>query len=157
MESRKKGAEKENAWELSVKKYKEKYPEEFQLFDRLSKGELPSEFDSTIEGLVKSFEDDETSHASRKCSGICLDALGPILPELIGGSADLSPSNNTEWKGSEVLKPDSGGNYLNYGVREFGMSAIMNGMYLHGGIRPYGGTFLTFLIMQEMLYECLLS
>ena len=141
----KKGAEKENAWELSVKKYKEKYPEEFQLFDRLSKGELPSEFDSTIEGLVKSFEDDETSHASRKCSGICLDALGPILPELIGGSADLSPSNNTEWKGSEVLKPDSGGNYLNYGVREFGMSAIMNGMYLHGGIRPYGGTFLTFL------------
>ena len=76
---------------------------------------------------------------------MCLDALGPILPELIGGSADLSPSNNTEWKGSEVLKPDSGGNYLNYGVREFGMSAIMNGMYLHGGIRPYGGTFLTFL------------
>ena len=141
----KEGAEKENAWELLVKKYKEKYPEEFQVFDRLSKGELPSEFDSTIEGLVKSFEDDETSHASRKCSGMCLDALGPILPELIGGSADLSPSNNTEWKGSEVLKPDSGGNYLNYGVREFGMSAIMNGMYLHGGIRPYGGTFLTFL------------
>ena len=141
----KNGAEKENAWELLVKKYKEKYPEEFQVFDRLTKGELPSEFDSTIEGLVKSFEDDETSHASRKCSGMCLDALGPILPELIGGSADLSPSNNTEWKGSEVLKPDSGGNYLNYGVREFGMSAIMNGMYLHGGIRPYGGTFLTFL------------
>ena len=79
----KEGAEKENAWELLVKKYKEKYPEEFQVFDRLSKGELPSEFDSTIEGLVKSFEDDETSHASRKCSGMCLDALGPILPELI--------------------------------------------------------------------------
>ena len=67
------------------------------------------------------------------------------MPELIGGSADLSPSNNTEWKGSTILTPDSGGNYLNYGVREFGMSAIMNGMYLHGGIRPYGGTFLTFL------------
>ena len=94
--------------------------------------------------MVKSFEDDETSHASRKCSGMCLDALGPILPELVGGSADLSPSNNTEWKGSEFLKPDSGGNYLNYGVREFGMSAIMNGMYLHGGNKAIWWNFFNF-------------
>ena len=139
------GKEQESTWNQILKDYQEKCPEEFLVFDRLVKGELPSEFNSVIEKLLKSFEEDETSHASRKCSGLCLDALGPILPELIGGSADLSPSNNTEWKGSTILTPDSGGNYLNYGVREFGMSAIMNGMYLHGGIRPYGGTFLTFL------------
>ena len=139
------GKEQESNWNQILKNYQEECPEEFLVFDRLVKGELPSEFNSVIEKLLKSFEEDETSHASRKCSGLCLDALGPILPELIGGSADLSPSNNTEWKGSTILTPDSGGNYLNYGVREFGMSAIMNGMYLHGGIRPYGGTFLTFL------------
>ena len=139
------GKERESSWEEILKGYQEKYPEEFIVFDRLIKGELPAEFDSVIEKLIKSFEEDETNYASRKCSGLCLDALGPVLPELIGGSADLSPSNNTEWKGSTVLTPESGGNYLNYGVREFGMSAIMNGMYLHGGIRPYGGTFLTFL------------
>ncbi len=126
------GKERESSWEEILKGYQEKYPEEFLVFDRLIKGELPAEFDSVIEKLIKSFEEDETNYASRKCSGLCLDALGPVLPELIGGSADLSPS-------------ESGGNYLNYGVREFGMSAIMNGMYLHGGIRPYGGTFLTFL------------
>ena len=139
------GKERESSWEEILKGYQEKYPEEFLVFDRLIKGELPAEFDLVIEKLIKSFEEDETNYASRKCSGLCLDALGPVLPELIGGSADLSPSNNTEWKGSTVLTPESGGNYLNYGVREFGMSAIMNGMYLHGGIRPYGGTFLTFL------------
>ena len=139
------GKERESSWEEILKDYQEKCPEEFLVFDRLVKGELPAEFDLVIEKLIKSFEEDETNYASRKCSGLCLDALGPVLPELIGGSADLSPSNNTEWKGSTVLTPETGGNYLNYGVREFGMSAIMNGMYLHGGIRPYGGTFLTFL------------
>ena len=139
------GKERESSWEEILKDYQEKCPEEFLVFDRLVKGELPAEFDLVIEKLIKSFEEDETNYASRKCSGLCLDALGPVLPELIGGAADLSPSNNTEWKGSTVLTPESGGNYLNYGVREFGMSAIMNGMYLHGGIRPYGGTFLTFL------------
>ncbi len=139
------GKERESSWEEILKDYQEKCPEEFLVFDRMVKGELPAEFDLVIEKLIKSFEEDETNYASRKCSGLCLDALGPVLPELIGGSADLSPSNNTEWKGSTVLTPETGGNYLNYGVREFGMSAIMNGMYLHGGIRPYGGTFLTFL------------
>ena len=139
------GKERESSWEEILKDYQEKCPEEFLVFDRLGKGELPAELDLVIEKLIKSFEEDETNYASRKCSGLCLDALGPVLPELIGGSADLSPSNNTEWKGSTVLTPETGGNYLNYGVREFGMSAIMNGMYLHGGIRPYGGTFLTFL------------
>ncbi len=139
------GKKYESDWLLLVEAYKEKFTEEFETFNRLVKGDLPKELDSVLENLIKEFEADETSHASRKCSGMCLDALGPILPELVGGSADLSPSNNTEWKGSSVLTPDSGGNYLNYGVREFGMSAIMNGMILHGAIRPYGGTFLTFL------------
>ena len=139
------GKKYESDWHLLVEAYKEKFTEEFETFNRLVKGDLPKELDSVLENLIKEFEADGTSHASRKCSGMCLDALGPILPELVGGSADLSPSNNTEWKGSSVLTPDSGGNYLNYGVREFGMSAIMNGMILHGAIRPYGGTFLTFL------------
>ena len=139
------GKKYESDWHLLVEAYKEKFTEEFETFNRLVKGDLPKELDSVLETLMKEFEADETSHASRKCSGMCLDALGPILPELVGGSADLSPSNNTEWKGSSVLTPDSGGNYLNYGVREFGMSAIMNGMILHGAIRPYGGSFFTFL------------
>ena len=139
------GKKYESDWHLLVEAYKEKFTEEFETCNRLVKGDLPKELDSVLENLIKEFEADGTSHASRKCSGMCLDALGPILPELVGGSADLSPSNNTEWKGSSVLTPDSGGNYLNYGVREFGMSAIMNGMILHGAIRPYGGTFLTFL------------
>ncbi len=139
------GKKYESDWLLLVEAYKEKFTEEFETFNRLVNGDLPKELDSVLENLIKEFEADGTSHASRKCSGMCLDALGPILPELVGGSADLSPSNNTEWKGSSVLTPDSGGNYLNYGVREFGMSAIMNGMILHGAIRPYGGTFLTFL------------
>ena len=139
------GKKYESDWHLLVEAYKEKFTEEFETFNRLVNGDLPKELDSVLENLIKEFEADGTSHASRKCSGMCLDALGPILPELVGGSADLSPSNNTEWKGSSVLTPDSGGNYLNYGVREFGMSAIMNGMILHGAIRPYGGTFLTFL------------
>ena len=139
------GKKYESDWHLLVESYKEKFTDEFETFNRIVKGDLPKELDSVLENLIKGFEADGTSHASRKCSGLCLDALGPILPELIGGSADLSPSNNTEWKGSSVLTPDSGGNYLNYGVREFGMSAIMNGMILHGAIRPYGGTFLTFL------------
>ncbi len=139
------GKKYESDWDLLARTYEAKFTDEFETFNRLVKGDLPKELDSVLENLIKEFEADGTSHASRKCSGICLDALGPILPELVGGSADLSPSNNTEWKGSSVLTPDSGGNYLNYGVREFGMSAIMNGMILHGAIRPYGGTFLTFL------------
>ena len=139
------GKKYESDWDLLARTYEAKFTDEFETFNRLVKGDLPRELDSVLENLIKQFEADRTSHASRKCSGMCLDALGPILPELVGGSADLSPSNNTEWKGSSVLTPDSGGNYLNYGVREFGMSAIMNGMILHGAIRPYGGTFLTFL------------
>ena len=135
----------EDQWLEKLNEYAKNYPSEAKEFERLVSGELPVEFESTISDLIKSFETDESDYASRKCSGICLDSIGPVMPELIGGSADLTPSNNTQWKGAEQLSSDGTGNYLNYGVREFGMSAIMNGLILHGGIRPYAGTFLTFL------------
>ena len=135
----------EDQWLEKLKEYAKNHKSEAQEFERLVTGELPIEFESTISDLIKKFETDETDYASRKCSGICLDGLGPVMPELIGGSADLTPSNNTQWKGAEQLNSDGTGNYINYGVREFGMSAIMNGLVLHGGIRPYAGTFLTFL------------
>ncbi len=135
----------EDQWLEKLKEYAKNHKSEAKEFERLVTGDLPVEFESTISDLIKKFETDETDYASRKCSGICLDGLGPVMPELIGGSADLTPSNNTQWKGAEQLSSDGTGNYINYGVREFGMSAIMNGLVLHGGIRPYAGTFLTFL------------
>ena len=135
----------EDQWLEKLNEYAKNYPSEAKEFERLVSGDLPVEFESTISDLIKSFETDESDYASRKCSGICLDSIGPVMPELIGGSADLTPSNNTQWKGAEQISSDGTGNYLNYGVREFGMSAIMNGLILHGGIRPYAGTFLTFL------------
>ena len=135
----------EDQWLEKLNEYTKNHASEAKEFERLVTGGLPVEFESTISDLIKSFETDESDYASRKCSGICLDSLGPVMPELIGGSADLTPSNNTQWKGAEQLSSDGTGNYLNYGVREFGMSAIMNGLILHGGIRPYAGTFLTFL------------
>ncbi len=135
----------EDQWLEKLKEYAKNYKSEAKEFERLVTGDLPVKFESTISDLIKKFETDETDYASRKCSGICLDGLGPVMPELIGGSADLTPSNNTQWKGAEQLNSDGTGNYINYGVREFGMSAIMNGLVLHGGIRPYAGTFLTFL------------
>ena len=135
----------EDQWLEKLKEYAKNYKSEAKEFERLVTGDLPVKFESTISDLIKKFETDETDYASRKCSGICLDGLGPVMPELIGGSADLTPSNNTQWKGAEQLSSDGTGNYINYGVREFGMSAIMNGLLLHGGIRPYAGTFLTFL------------
>ena len=135
----------EDQWLEKLNEYAKNHASEAEEFERLVTGDLPVEFESTISDLIKNFETDESDYASRKCSGICLDSLGPVMPELIGGSADLTPSNNTQWKGAEQLSSDGTGNYLNYGVREFGMSAIMNGLILHGGIRPYAGTFLTFL------------
>ena len=139
------GQNEEDQWSEKLKEYSKSYANEAKELERLISGKLPENFDTTISDLISNFEADESDYASRKCSGICLDNLGPIMPELIGGSADLSPSNNTQWKGSQQLSSDGAGNYLNYGVREFGMSAIMNGLILHGGIRPYAGTFLTFL------------
>ena len=139
------GNNQEQNWLEKLDLYKTNYLEDYEEFKRLVDGELPKNIGNIFNELISRFDEDETNYASRKCSGICLDTFGPSMPELIGGSADLSPSNNTEWKGTSHLTEDGSGNYLNYGVREFGMSAIMNGMVLHGGIRPYAGTFLTFL------------
>ena len=142
---KKEGNYQEQNWLEKLDLYKTNYLEDYEEFKRLVDGELPKNIGNIFNELISRFDEDETNYASRKCSGICLDTFGPSMPELIGGSADLSPSNNTEWKGTSHLTEDGSGNYLNYGVREFGMSAIMNGMVLHGGIRPYAGTFLTFL------------
>ena len=139
------GQKEEDLWQEKLSEYSKNYSNDARELERLMSSNLPENFENIISNLISSFEADESNHASRKCSGICLDSLGPIMPELIGGSADLSPSNNTKWKGAQQLSSDGDGNYLNYGVREFGMSAIMNGLILHGGIRPYAGTFLTFL------------
>ena len=98
-----------------------------------------------IEGYIQQTQKESADLATRKASLACLNAVGPVLPELLGGSADLSGSNLTNWSGSEPITRDNlGGNYIHYGVREFGMSAIMNGMALYGGFIPYSGTFLVF-------------
>ena len=109
-------------------------------------GEMPADFHTKASAYIAQCQAEGASIATRKASQNCLDAYGPSLPELLGGSADLAGSNNTIWQGSDVITADNaGGNYINYGVREFGMSAMMNGMALHGGFIPYGATFLVFM------------
>jgi len=114
-------------------------------FLRRQKGELPADFDQVIAKICDDFRGKNAKIATRVASGNCLDALVPAVPELIGGSADLTPSNNTKAKGEEDIKPgDFSGRYIRFGIREHGMAAAMNGMAVHGGLIPYGGTFLTF-------------
>lgn len=138
------GAELEQAWEARLARYAEAFPAEAAELQRRLKGELPSDLGS--EALVEQAQEKAESIASRKASLACLNALGPQLPELLGGSADLAPSNLTFWSGAKAIsQQDASGNYLHYGVREFGMGAIMNGIAVHGGFVPYGATFLTFM------------
>src|SRR5205814_2497107 len=114
-------------------------------FLRRYKSELPADFDSAIARGCDEFRAKIAKIATRQASGAVLDALAPAVPELIGGSADLTPSNNTKAKGEEDVKPGNfSGRYIRYGVREHEMAAAMNGMAAHGGLIPYGGTFLTF-------------
>ena len=144
-DARKHGKEFESRWNEKFSAYKEKFPQLAAEFNRRSKGELPTNWKNTVSDYVNSTNEKGESIASRKASQNSLDAYGPDLPELIGGSADLTVSNLTLWSGSEInsnKKP--GGNYLYYGVREFAMCAINNGITLHGGFIPYGGTFLIF-------------
>ena len=107
-------------------------------------GELPADWNAKAAGFIASVNDKAETIASRKASQNALNGFGPLLPEFIGGSADLAGSNLTIWSGSEDINEGNGGNYIYYGVREFGMSAIMNGISLHGGFIPYGATFLMF-------------
>jgi transketolase len=132
-------------WDGVLKGYRASYPELAAEFERRMRGELPADWKAKSQAFVEQVSGAGAEIATRKASEVSLNGLAPMLPELLGGSADLTGSNLTWWKGSRaVTKQDFGGNYLFYGVREFGMSAVMNGLALHGGFIPYGGTFLTF-------------
>jgi transketolase len=145
-DARIKGNVVEANWQDKFTNYQKQYPELAAEFSRRIHGELPKEWPQKVEEFIKKIEQENKSMATRKASQVCLNTFGLILPELLGGSADLTGSNYTDWSGSKALsKTVSDGNYIHYGVREFGMFAIMNGIALHGGFIPYGGTFLTFV------------
>ena len=140
----KEGSDLESDWNIKFSKYKEKFPNEASEFERRINSDLPVDWLNESQKFIKSCNEKEESIATRKASQNSIEAYAKILPEMIGGSADLAASNLTMWSGSKDIKDFSGGNYINYGVREFGMSAIMNGISSHKGFIPYGGTFLTF-------------
>ena len=144
-DGRERGAAAEAAWAERMAAYATEYPQEHAELQRRLAGELPSGWDAAADEAVAALAANDKAVATRKASEMALNVFGPSLPELIGGSADLSGSNNTFFKGSRrIAAGDFDGNYLHYGVREFGMTAIMNGLALHGGFKPYGGTFLVF-------------
>jgi transketolase len=145
-DARAKGKSAEDAWNRKFAEYKKAHPELAAEFERrVIKGELPKNWSAKAEEFVKSVDAKAETIASRKASQNALNGFGPVLPEFLGGSADLAGSNLTIWKGSRgVSNTVSDGNYIYYGVREFGMSAMMNGIALHGGFIPYGATFLMF-------------
>ena len=135
----------ENEWNLLLEKYKRDYPQDWEELDRRVNHRLPDNWLKTIDNSLREISGDKKSEATRKSSQTVLNMISSSLPELIGGSADLTGSNNTFSTSSKALNlNDYSGNYLFYGVREFGMSAIMNGIALYGGNIPYGGTFLVF-------------
>ncbi|PNH91214.1 transketolase, partial [Vibrio diazotrophicus] len=140
------GAAKEAAWEQKFAAYAAAYPELAAEFKRRVNGELPAEWEEKANAIIAELQANPANIASRKASQNALEAFGKMLPEFMGGSADLAPSNLTMWSGSKSITPeDASGNYIHYGVREFGMTAIMNGIALHGGFVPYGATFLMFM------------
>ena len=143
---REKGARLQDAWEHIWQQYQDQYPAEAQEFARVMSGKLPENLDRTIDNALAQYNEAGGSTATRKASENAINLLLPHLPELIGGSADLTGSNLTWSKAaSKSITPgDFSGNYIHYGVREFAMSTIMNGLALHGGLRAYGGTFLVF-------------
>ncbi|QCT98572.1 transketolase [Stutzerimonas degradans] len=145
-DAKQKGADAENAWNQRFAAYAAEFPELAAEFKRRMAGELPADFAEKASAFIREVAEKGETIASRKASQNCLNAFGPLLPELLGGSADLAGSNLTLWKGCKpVVAEDASGNYMYYGVREFGMSAIMNGVALHGGLIPYGATFLMFM------------
>ena len=145
-DARTRGAAAEAGWQQRLEAYRVAFPDAGAELERRMRGELPEEFAAAAARYVQDTQDKGENIASRKASQNALQALAPLLPELVGGSADLAGSNLTLWKGAQgVSAQDAGGNYIYYGVREFGMGAIMNGLALHGGLRPFGGTFLVFM------------
>ncbi|SHF26055.1 transketolase [Vibrio gazogenes] len=140
------GAAKEAAWDEKFAAYQAAYPELAAEFKRRVNGELPADWETQANQIIAQLQANPATIASRKASQNALEAFGKLLPEFMGGSADLAPSNLTMWSGSKSLTPDdASGNYIHYGVREFGMTAIINGIALHGGFIPYGATFLMFM------------
>ncbi|HVF17065.1 MAG TPA: transketolase, partial [Steroidobacteraceae bacterium] len=144
-DARKRGVSRQSDWQTKFAAYKAAFPELAAEFERRMSGELPSTWPQTAAKYVEQAALNTTALATRQTSQQALNAFGPGLPEFLGGSADLTGSNNTNRKDSKVwTAAEPSGNYLHYGVREFGMAAIMNGVALHGGFIPYGGTFLVF-------------
>ncbi|QDG33885.1 transketolase [Alteromonas mediterranea] len=141
-----KGSKAESAWNEAFAAYEAAYPELAAEFKRRVNGELPADFSDKADAIIADLQANPQNIASRKASQNALNAFGPLLPELLGGSADLAGSNLTIWEGSKGVEAnDASGNYIYYGVREFGMSAMMNGIALHGGFKAYGATFLMFM------------
>jgi transketolase len=141
-----KGTAAQAAWNKQLEAYRTAHPELAAEFERRAKGDLPADFSAQADGYIQECQNKMEKVASRKASQNCLNAYGPMLPELLGGSADLAGSNLTIWSGSKDITGDNAdGNYIYYGVREFGMSAMMNGIALHGGFINYGATFLMFM------------
>ncbi len=144
-DARQQGARREAEWQQLFTGYRREFPQLAAEFERRMRAELPASFCEAAEKCIADAAQQAASVATRQSSQAVLNALGPVLPELIGGSADLTGSNNTRRKDSRTITAeDASGNYIYFGVREFGMTAILNGLALHGGFIPYGGTFLTF-------------
>ena len=139
------GKAKESAWDQKFAAYKAAFPELAAEFKRRVSGELPANWAEESKKFIDHLQANPAKIASRKASQNALEAFGKVLPEFLGGSADLAPSNLTMWSGSKPLNEDLAGNYIHYGVREFGMTAIANGIALHGGFLPYTSTFLMFV------------
>ncbi|ENC6706783.1 transketolase [Vibrio harveyi] len=140
------GKDAEAQWANRFVEYELVYPELAAEFNRRVKGDLPENWAQISEDVIKTLQANPATIATRKASQNAIEAFGAHLPEFLGGSADLTPSNLTNWSGSKAITAqDASGNYLSYGVREFAMSAMMNGIALHGGFIPYGGTFLMFM------------
>lgn len=140
-----KGQQLEADWNSRFAAYEKAYPELAKEFKRRTVGELPSNWQQDAKAFVEKLQANPATIASRKASQNAIEAFAKDLPEFLGGSADLAPSNLTIWSGSKEILANPNGNYIHYGVREFGMSAIMNGIALHGGFVPYGATFLMFM------------
>jgi transketolase len=139
------GKAKEKAWNDKFAAYAKDHPELAAEFERRVSGELPANWETEAQKFIEELQANPANIASRKASQNTLERFGKILPEFLGGSADLAPSNLTMWSGSKSLGDDLAGNYIHYGVREFGMTAISNGITLHGGFLPYSATFLMFV------------
>ena len=138
------GATRQGEWQALFDSYRARYPAEAAELLRRMAGDLPGDFDAAADAFVASCIAKQETIATRKASQNSIQALAQVLPEFLGGSADLTGSNLTNWKESVAVRRDTAGNHINYGVREFGMSAMMNGVSLHGGYLPFGATFLTF-------------